>query len=215
LGVLLRFDMVLPVGAARDGNSSARRPQGPCNKIFDTFTAVCPPDQSLSRRRGRAYRLCRSPAVANQSMLRRCQGTTGAVDPASTGFISYRRAGVAKRQARAAIRATRELFERVKSLLPEALAREHDPVVIPIRKQLAGAEKVGKRYGVGCRAVKESVPGGRRHVVWIDRDTAASERCDAVASTSGSCGRRSRHTVVRRLAFAASWLYSLQSAPAM
>ena len=102
LGVLLRFDMVLPVGAARDGNSSARRPQDPRNEIFDTFTALRPLDQSLADDEVTGTPVVPLPPVATSRCCGGCQEASDAGDFPRMGFISYHRAGVAKRQARSA-----------------------------------------------------------------------------------------------------------------
>jgi hypothetical protein len=100
-GVLLRFDIALAVGAARDGNSYAGRPQDPRHEIFDTFTVCARRSSHSVDEGGDGTPVVPIRARRDQSMLRGCQEMTDAGDCPRMGFISYHRACVAKRQARA------------------------------------------------------------------------------------------------------------------
>ena len=98
--------LLLPFGATRDGNSCAGRSQGLCQQIFATLTGCAiQVSHSAPRRAAWDAGYADRPRVAASRCSGDRQETIDAGDSPRMGLISYRRAGVAQRQARAAVRA--------------------------------------------------------------------------------------------------------------
>jgi hypothetical protein len=108
--VLRRFDIAVAILVRRVMVTHAQDVRKACvNKYLPRLRVV--PSRSVTQPSTSCLGrwLCRSPARCSQSSSGDRQETTDAGDSPRMGLISYHRAGVAQRQARAAVRASRRI----------------------------------------------------------------------------------------------------------